>query len=290
MTTTESGNTVDPALASPVSKATDVLLASFPRSGTSWMINILLRAGLLTLQPEAYRASVVNPHQLKEYAGLYAAGVEALQVRWEKSQLRILKTHDLPRIWGRQAIYIHRDGRDVVTSYFFYLKSHSQIPESTTFSEFLWKDRSLRSSWTSPVGAADYLGRGPAGLCAQHVCFWRAARAFKPLHMLRYEQLLRQPLQTLRPLFEFLRVQRSDEQLQQVIEETQFEKLRETERAADEKDRDASLRFFRAGKSGNWREHFSPEDIEPFKEQAGQTLIELGYEDDLRWDLERCSG
>lgn len=40
---------------------------------------------------------------------------------------------------------------------------------------------------------------------------------------------------------------------------------------------------FRKGKSGTWREHFSPQNVESFKTHANDLLIELGYEDDDRW-------
>ena len=40
---------------------------------------------------------------------------------------------------------------------------------------------------------------------------------------------------------------------------------------------------FRKGKTGTWREHFTPQNIEAFKTQANGLLIELGYERDARW-------
>ncbi|MEM9351428.1 MAG: sulfotransferase domain-containing protein [Planctomycetota bacterium] len=40
---------------------------------------------------------------------------------------------------------------------------------------------------------------------------------------------------------------------------------------------------YRKGKSGGWREKFSEEHKVQFKEVAGQTLIDLGYESDLEW-------
>jgi hypothetical protein len=40
---------------------------------------------------------------------------------------------------------------------------------------------------------------------------------------------------------------------------------------------------FRKGKPGNWREHFTRENIQTFKEQTGDLLVRLGYERDLDW-------
>ena len=40
---------------------------------------------------------------------------------------------------------------------------------------------------------------------------------------------------------------------------------------------------FRKGQPGNWREHFTPANKALFKEQAGDLLIHLGYEQDNSW-------
>ncbi len=42
---------------------------------------------------------------------------------------------------------------------------------------------------------------------------------------------------------------------------------------------------FRKGQPGNWREHFSPENVRCFKERAGDLLVALGYEPDHTWSL-----
>ena len=40
---------------------------------------------------------------------------------------------------------------------------------------------------------------------------------------------------------------------------------------------------FRKGKTGDWRNHLTPEHRAAFKRVAGQLLIDLGYERDLHW-------
>lgn len=40
---------------------------------------------------------------------------------------------------------------------------------------------------------------------------------------------------------------------------------------------------FRKGKPGNWREHFSPANIDLFKATTGDLLVRLGYEQNQSW-------
>ncbi len=40
---------------------------------------------------------------------------------------------------------------------------------------------------------------------------------------------------------------------------------------------------FRKGQIGSWKDHFTPQQKERFKQVAGQLLIDLGYESDFNW-------
>lgn len=42
-------------------------------------------------------------------------------------------------------------------------------------------------------------------------------------------------------------------------------------------------RTFRSGKTGDWREHFTEEHKELFKDVTGDLLVRLGYEKDNDW-------
>lgn len=269
----------------PLRRNSDVQLACFARSGNMWMMNILLRGGILALPPEAFRASVVRPADLLPYAGLYRESAQAMIERRDTGPLRVKKTHDWPRALYRKTIYVIRDGCDVVTSYYFYLKARGQLAQHVTMSEYLWKEPSLRDAYTTRVGDPEMRVRGPASPWATHLVHWQAVLRSRKVHFVRYEDLLADPLPVLRGVFRFLDVARDDDALKRVIEETTFEKIRRSETIDERKQTEPNKRFFRSGKRGNWREHLSEDDIEPFKERAGQTLIDLGYEENLRWGL-----
>ncbi len=44
-----------------------------------------------------------------------------------------------------------------------------------------------------------------------------------------------------------------------------------------------STSFFRKGVADDWRGVFTEEDRQAFKEEAGETLVRLGYEKDEDW-------
>lgn len=95
---------------------------------------------------------------------------------------------------------------------------------------------------------------------------------------IHYEDLLNAPHPELTRLFEFLGVDSSAEPVSQVIEENRFEKM-----AGRPSGQEDSASFHRKGVAGDWKEVFTPRDRRIFKEEAGDLLIELGYERVYEW-------
>ena len=42
---------------------------------------------------------------------------------------------------------------------------------------------------------------------------------------------------------------------------------------------------FRSGKIGNWKKEFNAENLSNAKKMLGNSLIQLGYEDDFNWKI-----
>lgn len=95
---------------------------------------------------------------------------------------------------------------------------------------------------------------------------------------LYYEDHLNRPHETLTKLFAFLGAETSPEVVDRVVEANRFEKVSGRDRG-----REASGEFMRKGVAGDWRETFTERDRRIFKEEAGDLLVELGYEKDLDW-------
>ena len=171
----------------------------------------------------------------------------------EKTPHNVHYINDIVRIFPQaRLLAIHRDGRDVVVSARSFLKFYKRPPT--------WSFR-------------------------QSILIWRAdmeaelrARTHSNLHVLSYEELIRNDRQTLRLILEYLDLPTTDDAVDDMIRRSSF--YFHSGRQPGQENSDS---FFRKGIVGDWRSQFGPEDKRTFKELAGDLLIQLGYESGYDW-------
>lgn len=114
---------------------------------------------------------------------------------------------------------------------------------------------------------------------------WHAMAQKYPgrFHFATFEDLKRDTAGTFRMVLAFYGIELPDELILQIVEEARGRGTMKDNMAAARILPWAVSSNFRAGKSGNWPEEYSSEQIERCKEYFGQALIELGYERDLNW-------
>ena len=98
-------------------------------------------------------------------------------------------------------------------------------------------------------------------------------------YQVRYEDLLAEPVGEARRLLQFLGADSGEEVARECVEAASFEQLS----GGRNKGEEDSSSFYRKGVAGDWKNHFTKEDKRVFKEEAGELLIRLGYEEDLDW-------
>ena len=239
-----------------------VWLASYPKSGNTWLRLGLARAFLGDdFDPD--KAGLVAPifASPRFFDGIYSPKPSAspLEIKeyWLPAQKRFaelnkknqfLKTHNaFSTVCGKKytnenytiaQIYIIRDPRDVLDSYAHHYKlnpeqavdhlldteAYIQNPR-TNFSEIL-------SSW------------------GRHVTSWEQLHA-RPRLVLRYEDLLRGPDKCFRKVFTFLGLQVSAADLDAIVSDVSFSKMKRHEQESGFREAVAGVPFFRRGETGD---------------------------------------
>lgn len=90
----------------------------------------------------------------------------------------------------------------------------------------------------------------------------------------RYEDLLENTESEVQRLLEFLGAPSNDKVVRRCVKKASFEKLSKGRQRGEED----STSFYRKGIAGDWKNVFTERDEQVFMEEAGDLLIELGYE------------
>lgn len=98
------------------------------------------------------------------------------------------------------------------------------------------------------------------------------------IHVIHYEDMVADAAPVLRGVFDWLRVEATEEIVAACVADTRFEKL-----AAGRKPGDAdNSSFFRKGTAGQWRDDMTEEQQAVFWDIAGETMRAMGYDESGR--------
>ena len=180
-------------------------------------------------------------------------------------------------------IYIVRDGRDTLISHRFQQfidgKQHLSSEDLRIQTEFerdpspfingqrsIFTEKAIRrmtNSWVTNIAETHTAGQEHYG---------------DRYHVLRYEDLLRAPYATISNVWRFLGADHAG------LESEITDEMNYNPDAAYQQEVAADLvQPLEKGKRGSWRELFTDRDKQIFKQIAGQTLIDWGYEQDMEW-------
>lgn len=242
--------------------AQDVFLGEYPKSGKTWLRFLLFE--VLTGRPATW-ADVNRVIIDRPYAEpVFPNGG------------RVIPTHEPYRSQYKKAVYLVRDARDVVLSEYAYEKALGLFTgDLDAFIEaFLRGTVNQYGNWF------------------RHVDSWldAAADGRVLLHLVKYDEMRREPEATLAGIVKFLGADADAPRIHDAVQNNSIEKMRAKEDAARQatpasgkkplRTMDSSSennRFVREGKVGGWRERLSPAQIQRIEQQAGKTLARLGY-------------
>jgi hypothetical protein len=220
-----------------------VWLASYPRSGNTFLRVLLYHAfGLKTCSLHGDVTDIAARSRTSEIVGHIALsrGWSADQARLD-DRLWLVKTHELPQ-GDETAIYVIRDGRETLVSYFNYLQHYS----------------ARASNLYSVIE-----GAVPFGPWSDHVEAWNPLARDNTL-LLRFEDLTESPQQHLGQLAQFLSVEPVSRSI------PDFAELRATDPS-----------FFRSGRTDSWKTAFDEEHHHLFWLLHGDVMSKYGYTDGM---------
>lgn len=193
-----------------------------------------------------------------------------------------------PRLRG--VSYIYRDGRDVLTSFFFHrlrIARTSSDPRSRRVRKHLLRlfgeQFEEREAGSLLAQFIDHEFCRPAFGSRlnwrDHIARWYAPTERPHIAYLRYEDLLLETTATLSKVIELVTGQPAEPDRVQSTA-SKFSMEAQTGRRPGE---ESTEHHVRKGIAGDWKNHFTRECAEIFHRHAGETLIALGYESDDRW-------
>ena len=230
----------------------DILLISYPKSGNTWLRflfgNVMYSSGvdfknIDKFIPDIYRTTK------KEIEDLDSP--------------RVIKSHEPFFPNNSKVVYIYRDPRDVVISYYYWYKKFNRL-----------KGESFEFFFNSFLeGNVSY------GLWSEHLKGWREAAEKRPrnVYMVKYETLKEDTLKEFKKILQFCDLDYSDERILEAVNKSEFKNMKKMEEKQSKdsifKDTNLNISFVRSGKS-EWKDVLSEDQIKRLNRVFELDMIE----------------
>ena len=247
-----------------VFKPDDVVIVSYPKSGSTWLRFII--ANLLNKtfaksyeEVDFLRMQLIVP-EISSDACRNGANFATLP------SPRVMRSHGLYNRNFPNVIYILRDPRDTLLSYYYHFKKFHHF--DGTLLDFLQSD-ARKVEWDQHVNSWIFQNPSLGNLC-----------------MVRYEDMLKHTFVEVEKVVRFAGLNRTPADIHDAVSRSGFNKLRELEEKKGlgyVNDQNKDIRFIREGKNGAWQERFGCAEKTFVKEKLGTILIRTGYESSFLW-------
>ncbi|HEX5706029.1 MAG TPA: sulfotransferase domain-containing protein [Pyrinomonadaceae bacterium] len=239
-------------------RPSDIFISSYPRSGTTWMQMIMYQ---LTTDGDMEKLRHISQHIPFFENALAFVGPGALG---KMPAPRLFKTHIRYKwtpLGPAKCIYIARNGKDVLVSYYHHEMSGRGYKGSfEQFTKMFLKGKVLHGSWF------------------KHVAEWYAHKSDPNILFLTYEEMAGDLEGTIKRIIDFCELDIPAERLPQIVERCSFAYMKRYEpKFSPMVEQELLLgikrdEFIRKGKVGGWQEHMTPEQTAEFDSLYEETL------------------
>ncbi|NXL38890.1 ST6B1 Sulfotransferase, partial [Glaucidium brasilianum] len=226
----------------------DVLLVSYPKSGTHWL------AGVIT---KLYNTQVILTSPIE------FGDISKLEELNKLSLKRIIPTHldynMLPPNFKNKKckmIYISRNPKDTAVSMYHYYRDNPNLPTIDTWTAFF--DLFLK-------------GDVVCGSWFDHFLSWEEHANDKNILFLFYEDMKKDLPKIVKEISLFLGLNVSDNDIQDICRQSSFSEMKSDTEKNDPSHTVCALTsnrklIFRKGAVGDWKNHFTPKQNRRFEE------------------------
>lgn len=275
-----------------------VWLASYPKSGNTWFRAFMANLVSSSEEPVSINrlpASNANSRTLFDTvsgidsANLLPEEIDRLRPDFYKALSTLsgadcyYKIHDayqhlpdgqayFPEEATRSTIYIVRNPLDVAPSFAHFLQRDiDQVIAEMNQDQYIFN-----REWENITPMLSLK------LCSwsEHVLSWLEAPAGMRVHLMRYEDMLRNPQASFSQVVRAIGLDKTEEEIQRAITFSSFDTLKamESQTGFKEKPPQADA-FFREGLAGGWRKSLSPRQVSAIVDSHGAVMRRLGYLD-----------
>ncbi|HEU5411262.1 MAG TPA: sulfotransferase domain-containing protein [Candidatus Acidoferrales bacterium] len=239
----------------------DRFLVSYPRSGNTW--TRFLIANLLFPEKEVSFLNI--DYLIPDVINITHRELDRIP------RPRLIKTHQYFDPRYKKLIYIVRDPRDVVISYYYFHLKQGFITDGYPISKFVQR---------FVLGEVDptYASWG------ENVASWISTRFSKEdFLLLQYEKMKKTTVAELAKVADFLGIRCDGARLSTAAEKSTAERMRELEKRDEDRwigtrAKRKDIRFVRTAVTGGWRSALNSEEVSAIESAWGPLMRSLGYD------------
>lgn len=233
-------------------------IVSFPKSGNTWMRFLL--AHVLFPGEEAVTFQNLGSMVPDACRPLDRESMRDPAIPFAHCAHPFVKTHDPYAPEYRRVLYIVRDGRDALASYYHWQNARRE----------------------TPLALADIIrGDAPHGSWSEHVLGWLRGDADAKV-VVKYEDLLADTAGQLRRILDATGVPADASAIERAVGLSSFDSMQRVEREHGLFDGGKAISqampFVRKGQAGDWRTLFSEADLALFWQIHGEAMRAAGYD------------